>query len=317
MALPQMDTAWRPDFALGAYVSGQNAANSESSAQEELIRQYLANQREVKSQPLDMDIKQYEADLARAKSGSKSYIPWVMRGYEGQMKSQDAAGESAQALRPFKDKAEQGKLENETEVNNLLRTFQKLNSVVMSGGDVDPNTGQVVPASPNVLQALKAKRDQIGSLLGNDPKQIAQMEELAKKHEYALELAKLRGENMMSLQQAKPGPAEKQPTTPEGMLARRILSDETLTDDQKDMLLTQMVTMRAGMGKGTSGEKLDIVKDASGKVSLGNVPAAPAMQSPSEVKQGKLSEKDQQALEWANSNPTDPRAVAIKKKLGR
>ena len=312
-----LQTGYTPEWGLGAFVQGQNAAMQEASNKEEQIKAFLANQREIQSQPLDIDVKRFESDVAKAKSASPTYIPWMMRGYEGQMKSQDAAGESAQTLRPFKDKAEQGKLENETETNNLLRTFQKLNSVVMSGGDVDPNTGQVVPASPNVLQALKAKRDQIGSLLGNDPKQIAQMEELAKKHEYALELAKLRGQYQVDAVAARPGAAPRQPTTPEGMLARRILEDETLTDDQKDILLTQMVTMRAGMGKGTSGEKLDIVKDASGKVSLGNVPAAPAMQSPSEVKQGKLSEKDQQALEWANSNPTDPRAVAIKKKLGR
>jgi len=29
-----------------------------------------------------------------------------------------------------------------------------------------------------------------------------------------------------------------------------------------------------------------------------------------------LSAQDKQALDWANSNPTDPRAVQIKQKLG-
>jgi len=29
-----------------------------------------------------------------------------------------------------------------------------------------------------------------------------------------------------------------------------------------------------------------------------------------------LSDKDKEALDWANSNPTDPRAAQIKKRLG-
>ena len=317
MAITQRETGYKPQFGLGAYVAGENAADTDALNQEELIRQYLANQREVKSQPLDMDDKQYEADMARAKSASPSYIPWMLRGTEGQMKSQDAAGESAQTLRPFKEKAEQGKLENETETNNLLRTFQKLNSVVMSGGDVDPNTGQVVPASPQVLQALTKKRDQLGSLIGNDPKQVAHMEQLTQQHEWAKELAKIRGDSLLAVQQAKPGPAEKQPTTPGGMLARKIMTDDRFDDDQKYDLMTQLVAMQSGVGKSASGEKIELVIGQDGKPKLSMVPATPVMQSPSEVKQGKLSEKDQQALEWANSNPTDPRAVAIKKKLGR
>jgi hypothetical protein len=41
-----------------------------------------------------------------------------------------------------------------------------------------------------------------------------------------------------------------------------------------------------------------------------------AVGSPAEIKAKQLAPQDQQALQWANSNPTDPRSAQIKKKLG-
>jgi len=41
-----------------------------------------------------------------------------------------------------------------------------------------------------------------------------------------------------------------------------------------------------------------------------------AVGAPAEIKAKQLAPQDQQALQWANSNPTDPRAALIKKKLG-
>ena len=42
-----------------------------------------------------------------------------------------------------------------------------------------------------------------------------------------------------------------------------------------------------------------------------------AVGSPAEIKAQQLTSQDQQALQWANSNPNDPRAAQIKKKLGQ
>jgi hypothetical protein len=41
-----------------------------------------------------------------------------------------------------------------------------------------------------------------------------------------------------------------------------------------------------------------------------------AVGAPAEIKAKQLAPQDQQALQWANSNPTDPRSAQIKKKLG-
>jgi hypothetical protein len=57
----------------------------------------------------------------------------------------------------------------------------------------------------------------------------------------------------------------------------------------------------------TKGVMLEVPKAYQEKVKgLGGEPAKPAQ----------LSGADKQALDWANANPSDPRAAAIKKKLG-
>ena len=50
-----IETGYKPEFGLGAVYQGFNAANADMSAQEELIKQFLANQREQQMQPLDID----------------------------------------------------------------------------------------------------------------------------------------------------------------------------------------------------------------------------------------------------------------------
>ena len=93
-----MDHGYEPAFksdALSALFSGFNLANQDQTAQEELIKAFLANQRETAMQPLDTKVKQYEADLAEAKRLSPTYIDKSLKGYEGQMNSQIAAGKEA------------------------------------------------------------------------------------------------------------------------------------------------------------------------------------------------------------------------------
>ena len=53
--LAEIDTGYKPEFGLGALYQGMNAANADMSAQEEILRQFLANQREQQMQPLDIE----------------------------------------------------------------------------------------------------------------------------------------------------------------------------------------------------------------------------------------------------------------------
>ena len=62
MALPTIDTGYKPEFGLGAVYQGFNAANAEQGAELELIKQFLANQREQSMQPLDITKAQLTND---------------------------------------------------------------------------------------------------------------------------------------------------------------------------------------------------------------------------------------------------------------
>jgi len=58
--IPMINDGYKPTFegnALSAYFNGLNAANADNSAQEEILRQYLANQRELQMAPLDIESK--------------------------------------------------------------------------------------------------------------------------------------------------------------------------------------------------------------------------------------------------------------------
>lgn len=97
MAMQMMDTSYKPDGLLGALFSGMNSASAEEDQKQNLIREFLANQRESQAQPFDQMGKQYEGMLAQAKTNDHNYIPWALKGQMGQMMTHDAAGRGKQA----------------------------------------------------------------------------------------------------------------------------------------------------------------------------------------------------------------------------
>ena len=62
MPLPMIETGYKPEFGLGAVYQGFNAANADNSAELEIIKQFLANQREQQMQPLDVKKAQLTND---------------------------------------------------------------------------------------------------------------------------------------------------------------------------------------------------------------------------------------------------------------
>ena len=182
--MQNIETGYKPEFGLGAWFAGQNAANTEAANEEELIKSFLANQRERQMQPIDvekaqlgLDPARYESMLAQAKSRDPNYIPEQLRGQIGQMQTQAAAGEKAKTLLPFSIKAEQGKLENEFEDTDLLRRFRTGQDDLLAGGGTDPTTGQVVPYTPAQRQAAQNYNQGLLGILKNTPK-FAQDKEL-------------------------------------------------------------------------------------------------------------------------------------------
>ena len=135
MALPTIETGYKPEFGLGAVYQGFNAANAEQGAELELIKQFLANQREQSMQPMDINIKQTESDYATMKRAA-DYMDAAKRGYIGQMNSQDAAGrkamETAQGDIDLTNAGNRNKLTTE----QLLSRLNDLKKTKIEGGGI-------------------------------------------------------------------------------------------------------------------------------------------------------------------------------------
>lgn len=199
--MQNIETGYKPEFGLGAWFAGQNAANTEAANEEELIKSFLANQRERQMQPIDvekaqlgLDPARYESQLAQAKSRNPNYIPEQLRGQIGQMQTQAAAGEKAKTLLPFAIKAEQGTLENTAEDNSLMQQFKQIDGLIRQGGDIDPSSGLLVKFSPQQQQAAVQHRDSLMKSMMSTPKFAQDMALADSKYEAALTKQQLMNE---------------------------------------------------------------------------------------------------------------------------
>lgn len=117
--LPSIDTGYKPEFALGALYQGFNAGNADQSAQQEIIKQYLANQREESMQPIDV-AQGNQNLLAGMYKTDPRYQEGMTSMIEGQGLSNLTAGQNAQALQQFKQAAERARMTKETSSDNLF-----------------------------------------------------------------------------------------------------------------------------------------------------------------------------------------------------
>lgn len=120
--IPMIDTGYKPEFGLGALYQGFNAANADQSAQEDLIKQFLANQRSVEMNPIEADQARQNV-LAGMYKTDPRYQTGMTDMIEGQGMSNLAAGQTAQGLQQFKQAAGQAELESQTGKDNLFRNM--------------------------------------------------------------------------------------------------------------------------------------------------------------------------------------------------
>jgi len=136
-----IETGYKPEGALGGVFAGFNAANAEQGAELELIKQFLANQREQSMQPLDVNIRQTESDRATV-GRSPEMLDAYQRGYIGQNNSQDAAGRvamgTAQGNIDYTNAANANKSKQE---QFLARLNQLKEASVAGAGQGQPNIG--------------------------------------------------------------------------------------------------------------------------------------------------------------------------------
>lgn len=276
-----MATGWQPEWGLGAYVAGQNAAMQEAANQEEQIKNYLANERERSMQPLDVRVRESEAAIADAKKNNPEYIKGLLGMTIGQGKSMQAAGDKAQALLPFQTAADRSKLQQEQSSNNLLKQVSDLDAILSSNGYTNPETGEVTLFTPQQRAWTEKKKQELVDLLGNDPKQAAKFAEMKQKFEYDKQLQELRNQGMLDRVTNKPAGSTKEST--EQALTRMIRENPDWDDNTKMEILNQLVNTKFFAQRGdTSGSKVGMVQDPNTKQwSLGERPTATPVQLPS------------------------------------
>lgn len=112
MAFPQIETGYKPEFGLGAVYQGFNAANADQMSQLEILKQFLANQRDQNEQPVDLAQKQQNL-AAKAYQTDRRYQEGMLNQAEGTGLRQMADGQIARDTR-----------ETKTAATNATNTFE-------------------------------------------------------------------------------------------------------------------------------------------------------------------------------------------------
>lgn len=143
MTLPTIDTGYKPEFGLGAVYQGFNAAHADMSAEEELVKQFLANQREQQMQPLDIR----KANL----TNEGMVFDNMKKSLEGH---QSRAMDTPELLQAFVADKRAGFNKNirQDELDGLLHKFRK---------DAVPSQGQTLVADAGADAQLAGERQRI------------------------------------------------------------------------------------------------------------------------------------------------------------
>ncbi|MBK8117439.1 MAG: hypothetical protein IPK44_24440 [Candidatus Accumulibacter sp.] len=188
MAFNPIETDYRPNFGLGAYYQGINAANAKQLTEEDILKAFLANQREEQQQPLDYIIKQWDAAHAQDKLNSPAYRDATLSGYIGQAKSMSAAGRKADETVASEIPAINQENKNKFEVAKLLEQFR------------NSQLGQNQPTSsyeqPTPLQGDNGK---MGFNFGSASNALQNPDLTSQQRQLIMQDAGKRGENVLSM----------------------------------------------------------------------------------------------------------------------
>lgn len=200
----QISTGYQPEFGLGAVYSGINAANQEQDAQLELIKQALANMRAQQMLPIDVAQAQQTLESGAYKT-SPEYQEGMRNTIFGQGKSNLAAGQTAELLRPIKEKAERARLGAETGEANQLQKLQELDAY-LSGFDLE---GQPVQMDQATRASLQKVRDDFATRLSQTPKFFGRKQEQEAEQAFKLQLQELINSGALQRVTEKPQPPSK------------------------------------------------------------------------------------------------------------
>jgi len=149
------------------------------------------------------------------------------------MQTQEAAGKTASALQPFKQKAEQSTLENQQANNETLWTIKDIDNQLAAGGGTDEN-GNVVKFTPMQQMFMQNKRTQLTEQLKNTPEFAGKKELSDDKLESALALAELRAKAQVDAADLRAQASKKEAKYNEILMQQmQIVADPNSTPEQK------------------------------------------------------------------------------------
>lgn len=187
MAFSQIETDYKPNFGLGAFYQGINAANSKQLSEEEILKAFLNNQKEQNEQPLDLMIKQWQAAHAQDQINSPEYRKSMLDGYMGQMQTQTAAGKKAMGTVDTEIPAINQENKNKLQIAKLLEQFR------------DTQVGQDQPQSfyeqPTPMQG---DNGQMGFNFGSASNAVQNPDLTPQQKQLIMRDAQKRGENVLS-----------------------------------------------------------------------------------------------------------------------
>jgi len=272
MAFNPIETDYRPNFGLGAYYQGINAANAKQLTEEDILKAFLANQKEQNEQPLDLMVKQWQATHAQDQMNSPEYRQAMLDGYIGQMKSQIAAGRKASETVSDEIPAINQENKNKFEVAKLLEQFrnkqlgqdqptssyEQPTPLQGDNGKMGFNFGSASNALQNPDLTLQqrqlimqdaAKRGEnvlstfkqsgLENALVNDPEHLKAMNKIRAMGENQLNVADTRGQYLLQAALARLQKTNEKPLTLDQAVARsqRILAGQEEGDKQAAEIL--------------------------------------------------------------------------------
>lgn len=259
MALPEISTGYKPEFGLGALYQGFNAANADQSAQEEILKQFLANQRSQQMNPIDVQQAQQTLDAGQYKT-SPEYQTGMRDTISGQGMSNLAAGQTASALQPFKQRAEQTGLQNQQWAGDVQGQINQLNDMITT----EPN--------PLTRMAATKMRQNLISQLKETPEFAGKRELTETKTDSSEFIAELRAQHAQELALARANTQQQKPLTMSQMEAQM---RERLATNPNDAEAKQFLseyerfkqTTQSGMGTVTIDPKTKQLTTIGGNLS--------------------------------------------------
>lgn len=314
MAFNQIETGYKPEFALGALYQGQNAANAEAMNQEELIRQFLANQQSMQTNPIDVERKQLELDPTRYKSALarfkqdpiNGYIPAQIQGQIGQMNTQAAAGTMAKALQPFVQRQKMSESENEKNKQDTLWTIDDIDrQLQQGGGGGTQDNPEVQKFTQPQIGFMTKKRAELLDSLKNTAEFAGKKELRDDQSQASLNAAQIAADSRVEVARLKE--AHEKLLTSQQTLAKHmsIVADNNSSPEQKAMSQRYInLFNESQMYKNPGAFNIDpSLSDLSGgKIKQGQMPierARESMPKPADVKRVKVNNN----AEWEKLLP--------------